>query len=390
MIWFKHPNDLPNDKRLAALIDNEGCRGYGMYLRIIEMLCAQPDRKLSFSQLNIISRKGFSKKYMEKIIWEYKLFTIHEEEFESAINFNYTEKGNHLQNDLKTPEKTEDAKNDDKSLNNSGNTNKTSLARVREEQNREEQMKRKDDDVIQKNGGDGGITPYQSWRKQVDGLSKNQLFREMVCMRSGYSVLLNKHFDTALEEFKKHIVLLGKEEKMNSQEEVRSYFTFYTQAGQRTSQELHMLLQGLEKQQSAAAPPNPYRYEQLVNGRRTYLAAPSPTERCPDRTIPPSGTKRPVRGLRKPRRRHRKSRNRNPAETPHSGIRNATCQRSECHTSARPKCGIYPREVWHFNPRSVASEGVRPFMYNHLPDKRTKRQKKEDKYVLLSNKTNPI
>lgn len=62
MIWFKHPNDLPNDKRLAALIDNEGCRGYGMYLHIIEMLCAQPDRKLSFSQLNIISRKGFSKK----------------------------------------------------------------------------------------------------------------------------------------------------------------------------------------------------------------------------------------------------------------------------------------------------------------------------------------
>ena len=218
MIWFKHPNDLPNDKRLAALIDNEGCRGYGMYLRIIEMLCAQPDRKLSFNQLNIISRKGFSRKYMEKIIWEYQLFTIHEEE----------------------------------------------------------QTKRKDDDVVPKNGGNGGITPYQSWRKQVDGLSKNQLFREMVCMRSGYSVLLNKHFDTALEEFKKHIVLLGKEERMNSQEEVRSYFTFYTQAGQRTSQELHMLLQGLEKQQSAAAPPDPYRYELLVDGRRTYLGCPIP------------------------------------------------------------------------------------------------------------------
>ena len=113
MIWFKHPNDLPNDKRLASLIDNEGCRGYGMYLRIIEMLCAQPDRKLSFSQLNIISRKGFSRKYMEKIIWEYKLFTIHEEEFESAINFNNMERGNHSQNNLKTPEKTEDAKNGD-------------------------------------------------------------------------------------------------------------------------------------------------------------------------------------------------------------------------------------------------------------------------------------
>ena len=70
-----------------------------------------------------------------------------------------------------------------------------------------------------------------------------------------------------------------------------------------------------------------------TDGAPTW-AAPSPTERHPDRTIPPSGTKLPVRGLRKPHRLHRKSRNRNPAETPHSGIRNATRQRSGCHTSA--------------------------------------------------------
>lgn len=143
MIWFKHPNDLPNDKRLAALIDNEGCRGYGMYLRIIEMLCAQPDRKLSFNQLNIISRKGFSRKYMEKIIWEYQLFTIHEEEFESAIDFNHTEKGNHLQNDLKTPEKNEEAKNAHNQLKNRKDSKKTESARVREEQNREDRRKEK-------------------------------------------------------------------------------------------------------------------------------------------------------------------------------------------------------------------------------------------------------
>ena len=145
-------------------------------------------------------------------------------------------------------------------------------------------MKRKDDDVVQKNGGDGGITPTRAGGSKVDGLSKNQLFREMVCMRSGYSVLLNKHFDTALEEFKNTSYSSEKEEKMNSQEEVRSYFTFYTQAGQRTSQELHMLLQGLEKQQSATAPPDPHRYEQLVNGRRHLPGA------CP---IPDGAPPRP-------------------------------------------------------------------------------------------------
>jgi hypothetical protein len=32
---------------------------------------------------------------------------------------------------------------------------------------------------------------------------------------------------------------------------------------------------------------------------------------------------------------------------PHASAPDATRQRPGCHTSARPKCGIYPREVWH-------------------------------------------
>ena len=80
--------------------------------------------------------------------------------------------------------------------------------------------------------------------------------------------------------------------------------------------------------------PTPTATSYLWTDSAPTWAAPSPTERHPDRTIPPSGTKRPVRGLRKPHRLHRKSRSRNPAETPHSGIRNATRQRSGCHTSA--------------------------------------------------------
>ena len=219
-------------------------------------------------------------------------------------------------------------------------------------------MKRKDDDVVQKNGGDGGITPYQSWRKQVDGLSKNQLFREMVCMRSGYSVLLNKHFDTALEEFKKHIVLLGKEEKMNSQEEVRSYFTFYTQAGQRTSQELHMLLQGLEKQQSATAPPDPHRYEQLVNGRRTYLGCPIPdgAPPRPDNTAFWNETTRSwtlaatAADIEKAETETRLKRHTPASGMPHVSVPNATCQRSECHMSTFRMPHLGTSQVWHLPP----------------------------------------
>ena len=63
---------------------------------------------------------------------------------------------------------------------------------------------------------------------------------------------------------------------------------------------------------------------------------------------------------------------------PHLSTPDATRQRPGCHTSARPKCGIYPREVWH-------PEGVRPFMYNHLPDKRTKRQRDKNEKTSTSS-----
>ena len=52
----------------------------------------------------------------------------------------------------------------------------------------------------------------------------------------------------------------------------------------------------------------------------------------------------------KPRRLHRKSRNRNPAETPHSGIRNATRQRSECHMSTFRMPHLSTSQVWHLPP----------------------------------------
>ena len=88
-----------------------------------------------------------------------------------------------------------------------------------------------------------------------------------------------------MEVFRQHVILHDNGNVLLNMKDTRQYFVNFVRAGQRTSQELHMLLQGLEKQQSAAAPPNPYRYEQLVNGRRTYLGCPHPpTEHRPDRT----------------------------------------------------------------------------------------------------------
>ena len=53
--------------------------------------------------------------------------------------------------------------------------------------------------------------------------------------------------------------------------DVRRYFVNFTNPGQHTSQALYATLLALDAKQQSAAPPDPYRYEQRIDGRRSYL-----------------------------------------------------------------------------------------------------------------------
>ena len=316
--WFKHPNDLSNDKRLSALIDHEGGRGYGTYLYIIETLYIQPDGKLSFQQLNTMNRKGFGKAYMERIIRNYKLFVINGKEFESAINYNSPAKNssetapelpnnsqetdkelsNNLQetdkelpNNLETLEEIEEVGNNDNNQNISNEDRKPTLAHVREDESREDESRedenRKNDFVVEKNGDDGEVhaaqnamPPFRPWRELIDSLTENSEWKDRVCMTSNFSSLLSRRFKEALEIFKDHVLLHGKEKNIDSREEARNYFNNYTKEP-RTSQALYATLLAIDARQQSAAPPDLHRYEQLVNGRRTYLGCPIPDDAPP-------------------------------------------------------------------------------------------------------------
>lgn len=306
--WFKHPNDLSNDKRLSALIDHEGGKGYGTYLYIIETLHIQPDGKLSFRQLNTMKRKGFGKMYMERIIRNYKLFLIKGDEFESAIGYNLPAKDcmetapnlpdNSRETDEErsdseeTPDENEETKNDDNSQFSNEEEEKPGLAHVRGDKSREDESRedenRNNDFVVGKNGDDDGelqaaqnaMPPFRPWRELIDNLAQDSEWKNRVCMTSGFSSLLNRRFKEALEIFKDHVLLQGKEKSIDSPEEARRYFNNYTKE-QRTSQALSAALLALDANQQSATPPDPHRYEQLVNGRRTYLGCPIPDDAPP-------------------------------------------------------------------------------------------------------------
>ncbi|WP_129588273.1 hypothetical protein [Bacteroides zoogleoformans] len=62
----QHRFNLSRDSRLYKLIDEEGARGYGSYLFILEQLYSRESGRLFIGQLKLIRQKGFPQAYLEK------------------------------------------------------------------------------------------------------------------------------------------------------------------------------------------------------------------------------------------------------------------------------------------------------------------------------------
>lgn len=338
MSWFKHPRDLSNDKRMSLLINREGGKGYGTYLYIIETLFMQADGKLNFCQLDTMSRKGFSRKCMERVIRDYKLFIIQGEEFESAISFGQTKNNEYLSENSPTvarktsntgqkANKNEMPKSDDISLIVKKKEVHPGLARTREEKRREDKKRaeeEKEESAAATSSSDKTQhipQPIRPWRELVDRLSENSSWLEIACMKSGYGGLLQRCLPEALKVFKQHVEAYGKGECLLKMSDVYSYFINFTRAGSRTSQDLRAALLAYETSRNARSSPtdNPYRHEQHIDGRRFYLG-------CP---IPPDAPPRPDENAAWNEELHTWMAGRKHKPAPHSDDSNNAAQRSE-------------------------------------------------------------
>ena len=100
-------------------------------------------------------------------------------------------------------------------------------------------------------------------------------------MKSGYGCLLKRHIRQAVKIFEQHIEAYGKGDRLLEMSDVQGYFVNYVSAGSRTSRTLREVLCTLDTKLQTADPPNPYRHELLVNGKRTYLGCPIPDDAPP-------------------------------------------------------------------------------------------------------------
>ncbi len=105
----------------------------------------------------------------------------------------------------------------------------------------------------------------------------NTVWKEVVCMQSGYSMLLAQHWENAVREFVLHIVAYDTANQIHTPEEARYYFNSFVKLSTKSGQALKMCLGKLnEKALPAISGNNPYRYEEQTDGTRYSNGRPIP------------------------------------------------------------------------------------------------------------------
>ena len=275
-----------HDPRMQNLFDEEGPRGIGTYWIIIEKLSLLPDAKAQLKYLRASTSKKLSITYIEKIIRNFQLFVLEEDGSFSPEELNPVKKKEKKTAKSDRANDVADAKNDENrqktaeektenSNEKQANTLNTSTDKETSREVFKENIKDITTSAIKEKetaaADDVNFNPIRPWQEVVDGLAVRTPWLEAACIHSGYGELLMRHIKAAVDCFKKHIEVYDKWRNLLSESDARCYFVNFTNPGQRTSQALYATLLALDAKQQSAAPPDPYRYEQRIDGRRTYL-----------------------------------------------------------------------------------------------------------------------
>ncbi len=284
--YLQHQLMAMHDPRMQNLFDEEGPRGIGTYWIIIEKLSLLPDAKAQLKYLRSSTSKKLSITYIEKIIRNFQLFVLEEDGSFSPEELNPVKKKEKKTAKSDRANDVADAKNDENrqktaeektenSNEKQANTLNTSTDKETSREVFKENIKDITTSAIKEKetaaADDVNFNPIRPWQEVVDGLAVRTPWLEAACIHSGYGELLMRHIKAAVDCFKKHIEVYDKWRNLLSESDARCYFVNFTNPGQRTSQALYTTLLALDAKQQSAAPPDPYRYEQRIDGRRTYL-----------------------------------------------------------------------------------------------------------------------
>ena len=270
MNWFKHYANADKDSRLQRLKADYGFWGMGIYWTILERVVCYGEGCYPRNELMGLKQNRRDPGVIRAVLDRYDLF--HTDEFgmvrciknvhQSATfvpesNQNVHECGTKvptLCTDSDDRENAEDIENEEDSPEPLAHVHVT-----RKEENREEENRTATSDELRATSSHAAQDPSLvagSSSLVTRGLSPvidpiihelrtNQSWREAVCINSGYSMLLMRHFDAAIDIFLRHVRAGADEVELTDRRRAMNYFRNFTKlshpAGRALKEELERM-----------------------------------------------------------------------------------------------------------------------------------------------------
>lgn len=255
--YFKHDASSFLNVKLDALLRKEGAKGYGIYWILLEQLRLQNDFRLPFDAVSLVARHARTQpKVVVRIIQNYGLFTCEKGMFFSAGLLKRMEP--FLSKRENSTQRTK-PRIEDKELIISS---ESAYNARKEEQRREEEnnsLKRE------------RVRGVLSMDEAIALLPSEQVWREDMARLSGKGVEFAEKLPELLPSFAAFLRLRGEEHTVTGLSDAKRRFMYWMKSddGQQALKQLHA-------RTDAGDENDPYRYETLVEGKRTYLGRPIP------------------------------------------------------------------------------------------------------------------
>ena len=239
--YIPHEISMRSTSEVMNLIENEGMEGYGIYWAIMEYLRVQDGYTGDIQSLKSLARQlRVRLPKLKRIMENYGLFSCTETTFLSPklvevmkpfedrrARIEAYKRDKQKQNSLEISE-VSSKKSDIVSFEVKGKGE----GKGKEERKTTSSLKEKDDDGLVP----VSITP--AWERYVDELRHEQLWIEIMAMRSGLGKAFVQRFDKVLQLFKEHVQAVAHESHIVSPSEAKRYFCFFNTPGSATFQKL--------------------------------------------------------------------------------------------------------------------------------------------------------
>lgn len=233
--WIKMPVNLTDDERIGKLMSKLGMKGFGVYVCLINEMYKKQCQHLTLTQIKNMKFPGVTNKTIMEVVNNYGLFTEkYDKVIYSAIDF--ISKGSYIQIqsdcnriaigfksdsfsthtrddkdiDIKIKDNHIDAVDDDNS------TEMASLEPPSEDRRKED------------NSSD--VADMEASEKEgacILDIPINSAWSEILMMKSGFSTLLMRNWQFALEVFRQHVIVNCKLNEVRNVEDAKRYFHFY-------------------------------------------------------------------------------------------------------------------------------------------------------------------